>query len=272
VSQSEKSALFQALKGAGVEFTKHYREYKTDDLQAKYDELVAAGVITNGAPPPEQEQPFVPTAGEEPADPDAAAFFGYSTPDAPAPVPTSAENHDFGVQSAPAPRTERDPNEFAGQRLNSKPLEEPIRTDAQGRVWLQEEVMKPATPRPRGRRVLQYTDTGTTTQTITLEDGTVESFEVAGNQVRTAEVKITLPSYQVGIFRDPRFPFKVYTYGGKNGFDYFEVHEFYGGVELVPAEIKKTYVSNVLCYDIRTTVRAIEAEARQLALQGRIQL
>jgi hypothetical protein len=140
------------------------------------------------------------------------------------------------------------------------------------RVWYQEEVRKPATPQPRGRRVLQYTNPGTETKTITLEDGTIESFEVAGRGTRTAEVKITMPSYQVGIYADPRFPFKVYTYGGVNGFDFFEVQEYYGGAELVPATIKRMYVANVLCYDIRTTVQAIEAEARQLALQGRIQL
>lgn len=260
MSQSDKSALYKALQGAGVEFTKHYREYKTDDLQAKFDELVAAGVISNGAPPAEQPQPVIPTAGE-PIDDEAAAFFGYTAPDA----PREEQPTYSGV-------TERDPNTFAGEHQNSKPLDEPIRTDEKGRIWLQEEVMKPATPRPRGRRVLDYTDTGTETQSVTLEDGTVETFEVSGRGTTRSQVKITLPSYQIGIYKDPRFPFKVYTYGGVNGFDFFEVHEFYGGPELVPADIKRMYVANVLCYDIRTTVRAIEAEARQLALQGRIQL
>jgi hypothetical protein len=270
VSQSDKSALFQALKGAGVEFTKHYREYTTADLQKKYDELVAVGAISVPEPEPavqypptEDVQPFVPTAGEE-MDPDAAAFFGFepAQPSAPEPQP----------QPTYPGRTDRDPNTFAGEHLNSKPLDEPLRTDEQGRTWFQEEVRKPATPQPRGRRVLQYVNSGTEMKSITLEDGTVESFEVAGRGTRTAEVKITLPSYQVGIFKDPRFPFKVFTYGGVNGFDFFEVQEFYGGPELVPASIKRMYVANVLCYDIRTTVQAIEAEARQLALQGRIQL
>lgn len=272
MSQSEKSALYKALQGAGVEFTKHYREYKTDDLQAKFDELVAAGVISNGAPPPEPEQPVIPTAGEIPLDPDAAAFFGYSTPGDPS-LPSPEEVTAFEIhEKAVAPVRERDPNTFAGEHMNSKALEEPIRTDEKGRIWYQEEVMKPATPRPRGRRVLDYTETGTEVRSTTLEDGTTETFEVSGRGTARAQVKITLPSYQVGIYKDPRFPFKVYTYGGTNGFDFFEVHEFYGGPELVPADIKRMYVANVLCYDIRTTVRAIEAEARQLALQGRIQL
>lgn len=261
MSQSEKSQLFQALKSAGVEFSQHYRHYTVEQLQKKHDELVAAGLISNGAPPPEPEPGPVPTAGEEG---EAAAFFGYSEPDAPAPVPS-------------APVAEKDPHEFPGQRLNTQDPDEPIRVEVndQGEVtryWFQEEVRKPAGAMPRGRRVLQYTDTGTETKTVKLEDGTTESFEVAGRQSRTSEVKITLPSFQVGIYRDPRFPFRVFTYGGVNGFDLFEVQEFYGGPELVPSTIKRMYVSHQLCYDIRTTVQAIEAEARQLALQGRIQL
>jgi hypothetical protein len=261
MSQGEKSRLFQALKAAGVDFTKHYREYTTADLQTKYNELVTAGVIRHEhieppttPPPPDlsrEPQPDLPVAGED-IDPEAAAFFG--------------------VQVQQAPVRERDPNTFAGEHLNSKDLDEPIRVDEQGRTWLQEEVLKPATPRPRGRRVLQYTNTGTETKTVKLDDGTIESFEVAGSGTAQAQVKVTLPSYQVGIYRDPRFPFKVYTYNGNNGFDFFEVQEFYGGPELVPAGVKRKYVANVLCYDIVSTVRAIEAEARNLALQGRIQL
>ena len=215
MSQGDKSRLFQALKAAGVDFTKHYREYTTADLQKKHDELVAAGVIQLShpsivdAPPvqsPPSERPGLPTAGEQPLDADAAAFFGYTPPEpehtppaaaAPAPEPPSSYT---GV-------SERDPATFAGQHLNSKAPDEPLRTDEHGRIWYQEEVLKPATPRPRGRRVLDYVNTGTVTEQITLDDGTVETFEVAGKGTSRAQVKITLPSYQVGIFKDPRFLF-----------------------------------------------------------------
>ena len=158
-----------------------------------------------------------------------------------------------------------------GQRLNSKAEDEPIRVDPDtGRTWFQEEVLKPGFPKPRGRRVLQYTDTGS--KTVTAKNGDyMESFEVAGDEVgRTAEVKITMPSYQVGICKDPRFPFKIHTYNGNEGFDLFEVQEFYGGSELVPSEIGRKYVENVLCYDIRTTVRAIQSEFRQMQLAGKV--
>lgn len=84
------------------------------------------------------------------------------------------------------------------------------------------------------------------------------------------QAKITLPSYQVGIYKDPRFPFKIHEYNDVRGFDFFEVNDFYGGSDLVPAAIKRMYVESSLCYDIRTVVRAIEDEARHLQLTGRL--
>ena len=77
-----------------------------------------------------------------------------------------------------------------------------------------------------------------------------------------------MPSFQVGVYRDPRFPFKVHTYAGNDGFDLFDVNDFYGGEDLVPSEIKRVYIANDLCYDIRTTIRAIETEYRRNQLQG----
>ena len=81
---------------------------------------------------------------------------------------------------------------------------------------------------------------------------------------------ISIQSYQVGIYRDPRYPFKVITYNGREGFDYIEVEEYYGGAELVPPICKRVYVENVLCYDMRSVIRAINEEFRQLSLSGQI--
>ena len=53
-----------------------------------------------------------------------------------------------------------DENEMAGQRLNTHTGDEPLRIDENGLVWYQEEVRKPAYPKPRGRRVLRYNDPG----------------------------------------------------------------------------------------------------------------
>ena len=163
-----------------------------------------------------------------------------------------------------------DPNEMPSQRLNTQGDDEVIRVDEHGRKWLQEEVRKPAYPKPRGRRVLKYMETGTTVETV--QNGEyVETFEIAGTEAgRPAEVKITLPSYQVGVYKDPRFPFKIHCYDGREGFDMFDVEAFYGGPELIPASVKRVYIENVLCYDIRSVVRTITAEHRQLMLSGRI--
>ena len=154
---------------------------------------------------------------------------------------------------------------YAGMHQNEGELS-PLRVDSAGRIWYQEELRKKAYAAPRARRKIQYNDPGV--QKASMRNGEyLETFEVAGTRTRAAEVKISLPTYQVGIYKDPRFPFKVHVYNDSTGFDLFEVQDFYGGSELVPVEIKRIYVENVLCYDIRTTIRAIETEARQLQLQ-----
>lgn len=242
MSQTEKAGYFRALKAAGIPFDKHYREYTTTELKAAYDKL-DEGLKQQAPPDPG------PTDGSDYVeDPPPSEFFGLQRE---------------------APVAQRDPEEMAGARQNSLPEDEPIRTDENGRVWYQEEVAKPSYPKPRGRRVLKYQDSGVEEQQVKVGDY-IETFEVAGRGApRESEVRITLPSYQVGIFKDPRFPFRVHTYNGREGFDLFEVQNYYGGAELVPAECKRIYIENVLCYDIRTVVRAIETEYRRLQLANR---
>lgn len=243
MSQQQKAAYFRTLKAAGVEFTKHYREYTEAELKTNLDALVEAGVIpaglANPTPPPPAELP----------EPNAAEF-------PPPPV---------------APVAPANPDEMAGQRLNTKAEDEPLRVDPEtGFTWYQEEVRKKGYAAPRGRRVLRYNETGT--QRVEVQNGDyIESFEVAGSgPVRAGEIKITLPSYQAGIYKDPRFPFKIHVYNEVRGFDFFEVSDYYGGSDLVPPSIKRMYVENVLCFDIRTTVQTINAEFRQMQLTGRI--
>jgi len=266
MSQTEKAAYFRELKDAGVPFSKHYREYTTEELKEAVDLLRSQQPQhprddDNGdhstRPPedhmPQQRQDF--DGGE--VDEAAAAFFGLQIPEN-----TPRQN-------------ERAADELPGMRQNTKDDLEPIRVDDNGRIWYQEEIRKPGSPAPRARRVLKYVETGTEVKTVQTLDETgkqyIESFEVSGQgPAREQEVKITLPSYQTGIFRDPRFPFKVHVYNEVQGFDLFDVQDYYGGPELVPAEVKRFYVANDLCYDIRTTVRAIESEYRQLQLQNRV--
>jgi hypothetical protein len=233
---TEKSDLYNMLKDSGAPLTTTYASYTVSELT---DELRSAGVEI---PEPEPEPRSEPEPEQQ------------------------------AIEQGPSiPRGAADPNEMPGQRLNTQPEDTPIRIDDLGRAWFQEEVRKPSYPKPRGRRVLKYMEQGVKTETV--QNGEyVETFEVAGVGVaRPAEVKITLPSYQVGIYKDPRFPFRIHTYGEREGFNLFEVQEFYGGAELVPPECKRLYVENDLCYDIRSVVRAIQNEHRQLQLMGKVQ-
>lgn len=241
MSQQTKGALHRLLKEQGVEFAKHYRDYTEND--------------------------FLNILGQLNAQREAQGLATIEF--------TEDSNGAPETPSFKLPEISRDPNEMAGVRQNTNPELEPIRRDPEtGHVWYQEEVRKAAFAKPRGRRVLSYTDTGSVVNKIVGTDGTTETFEVAGKEARAAQAKITLPSYQVGIYKDERFPFKIHVYNEDRGFDLFEVQQFYGGEELVPTEIKRKYVENVLCYDIRTVVRAITTEDRQrsLAASGRIDL
>lgn len=266
MSAAEKGFYFRRIKGAGVPLSRHYREYTTAELkeadtlavesgllQAATDEELAelATRVHKKKPRPE---PTPPAAPAEPAPP---GFFGYGEPE---------------PESAPSPAPARpDIGEMAGERLNTKAQDDVLFVDEQGRAWLQKEVLKPAFPKARGRRVLRYSDPGVVKQTV--KDGEyTETFEVAGDARNStpSEIKITLPSYQVGICRDPRYPFKVITYNGREGFDYLDVEEYYGGAEMVPPVAKRMYVENTLCYDMRSVIRAINEEYRALQLSGQI--
>ena len=135
----------------------------------------------------------------------------------------------------------------------------------------EQRVLKPGYAKPRGRRVLKYMDSGVVQQRVTNGEY-VETFEVAGNEAqRPAEVKITLPSYQVGIYTDPRFPFKIHCYDGREGFDLKDVQHYFGGSMLVPDTCKRIYIENDLCYEIRSVIRTIQTEHRHLQLTGKIQ-
>ena len=140
--------------------------------------------------------------------------------------------------------------------------EKPHRVDEQGFAWYRDEVRKPSIPSPRARRKLSYIDPGVRKETV-VSGMYTETVEVAGDEQRTGEIRITMPSYQVGIYRDPRMPFKIHVYNENRGFDLFDVEAFYGGADLVPAEVKRVYIEDTLCYDIRTTIRAIQTEHRQ---------
>jgi hypothetical protein len=237
MSQAEKAALWRELKERGVEFPLHYREYSQSQLEESLERLLDAEGPELGV-------------GQEP----------------PAPAPRAAAPQPARRVSLPR----REPDQYAGLRINTHAEDEPLRVDENGLIWYQDEVRKAAFPKPRGRRVLDYLDPGVRTETAQTGNGYTETFEMPGDQARPSQVKITLPTHQVGIYKDPNMPFKIHLYNDNRGFDLFEVRDFYGGADLVPEDIKTVYVGQSLCYDIRTTRRAIEAEYREKLLKKEI--
>jgi hypothetical protein len=263
MNANPKPELYRQLKEAGLPLSRTYAQYTVEQLRSELD---AEGMAF--------------TETEEPA---PAGFFGLESPEPeesrPAETPEEVWAPEPKVRTGQATKLEEttvvmsnqpDEAELPGQRLNTAAPDDVIRIDEAGRKWHQEEVRKPAYPKPRGRRVLKYMDTGVRKETV-KQGEYVETFEVAGNEAqRPAEVKITLPSYQVGIYTDPRFPFKIHCYDGREGFNLQDVQQYFGGSMLMPDTCKRVYIENDLCYEIRSVIRTIQTEHRHLQLTGKI--
>lgn len=265
MGHKEKSVYYQALKASDVEL-KPYNQYK----EAELAELALALVQRQKGPAPEVPPAELPEARDELGLAQEAEEKQAELPEPPAEAmkmvdPSEVQAAARAQKEARSKRSNVNEDTYAGLRQNTKQADEVIRVDDRGREWLQEEVRKPAYAKPRARRVTRYMDTGTETRQVG-SGGQFESFEVAGKLERPAEIKTTLPTFQTGIYRHPSYPFKVHTYGGREGFDLFEVRNYFGGADLVPEEIKHVYISQDLCYDIRTTKRAIDELYRRMVL------
>jgi len=256
---STRGEYYRALKEMGVKFSKHYREYSTEELASTYNEainaLAEAGLAGRSL------------AGDEASEVDwLKALPDPETTQAepmPATNPTAINPH------ASIPKAPKDEGELPGMRMNAKAPTDPIRRDEAGRIWLQEEVQKPSGARPRARRVIKYLSRGVRKERV-VSGNTTEYFEVEGEgEMVTTEAKVTLPTYQVGIYIDPRYPFKVLTYRGQKAFDRKDVEKYYGGADLVPDRVKKARVANLLGYDMRSVVAAIIREAELRGITGK---
>lgn len=278
MTQAEKGAAYRFLKEAGVTFTRHYRDYTEAELVKMVEQIKSQPAHDNEMIETWAPDADLALANHEPAldggllaaqaaeiERLQAQLAAAQTPPPQVSVQPQPAQEPLTMQKVLADAEEREV--MAGEHLNTKDENEPLFTDDQGLIWYQVEVAKSATAKPRGRRVLDYVETGVVKQTI--HDGQyTETFEMPGQARRAAQVKITLPSYQVGIYRDPNLPFRVHTYNGQRCYDFFEVCEYYGGADLVPGDIKRVYVSTTLGFDIATTNRAIQAEARRLGILG----
>ena len=254
MSTKVKGSYYRALKEAGVVFDLHYREYTTEQLKEAYErlpaELQAAHPIhMKGDPVASEPERAQETRVQVEQMNEVLRGVPEEGPQPQLDLPLSDEPLDV----------------IAGIRQNDGHAG-PIRRDSAGNLWYQEEIRKKGYASARARRKLQYMDSGFKTVTNRLPDGSTETVEVAGEELTASTVKITLPSYQVGIYLDSRFPFKIHVYADARGFDREEVEDYYGGYDRVPTEVKRIYVENVLCYDMRTVIRAIEDEARRLRL------
>jgi hypothetical protein len=158
----------------------------------------------------------------------------------------------------------------AGLTLNTHDAKiDPVRVDFLGRVWYLDEIMKSAIPQPRMvRKTKSISNNVEVVKTKRPDGGLDETFEVAGQQKHEIEIRTTMPSYQVGVYRDPRFPFRIHQYGGRRGFDYEEVRDFYGGLDLIPTTLKEktTYIGMDLCFDLNATRDQIERAYREEVL------
>ena len=273
-----KADLWWELKHAGITGEKKFVEYTQAELQQIVDMIRAEPGYVAPPPRPQSGKKMGRPRKARPAEPQLSERQVTMSYDQPKTEPEQDQlQYDFapdigaqeGPQASPMQQVPRD--RYAAERAyQPNEGETPIRTDEAGRVWFREEVRKPATPQPRARRRITYIDTGVKKETV-VDGRFIETVEVAGDRRTTEMVKITMPSYQVGVYADPRFPFKVHTYNNNRGFDLFDVQSFYGGADLVPTDILRVYVGNDLCYDIRSTIRSIQAEYRAQQLRGALQ-
>jgi hypothetical protein len=152
----------------------------------------------------------------------------------------------------------------AGLTFNTHGPNDILRIDSRGMVWFRDEVMKPAIPQKRMRRkVKTVTSNIEEVHTYRPDGGIDETFEVAGDEQHEIEIKISMPTSQVGIYVDPRMPFKIHQYGNKRAFDYDEVVRFYGGLMQIPSSITTIYVDIDLCFDIASVRDTMEKEYRE---------
>lgn len=268
MAQATKAAYYGALKAEGVEFDRHYRDYDTATLKDAWETHAAAhGLpqIPNGGEP---ETVVPPRDNDGEAEALRAQLAELSAVVARLEEKSAREESLRTAPAPPRPKGTLDAREHAGVTLNSAPDDGVIRVDEHGNQWYQNEVTKPSYPKPRGRRVLRYTNPGVKLEQVRVGEF-IETFEIADDASpgTTAEIKITLPSFQTGIYKAPNMPFKIHTYNGTRGFDMDDVDQYYGGRDLVPDTIKRTYVSNDMCYDMQSTIRTIENEYRERVLR-----
>lgn len=240
MTQAERKAAWDRLIELGWVPNKHYRDYSQADLELRLQQMSAAGITPESVERPDG-----------------------------APDPS-----EIRFQADVDHLRETPPDTVPGLRLNTHGDEKPLRIDDDGKVWYRDEITKASYPKERGKRIIEYVDPGVKTQVIRDSNGSiVESFEMPGDQHRVSQAKISLPAYQVGLYRDPALLgefFRIHVYQERRGFDLFDVEKYFGGKHQIPSVCKRIYVDTVLCYDIDSVIQAIQDEYREKLKNGEL--
>lgn len=299
--QPRKALLWQQLKtaremGTPIDFTKTYVQYTEAELEYLIREYIG---VENDA----QQAPSL----AETAEAALAEFTGaaaVATPLAPAagrgaqgtgeplqvasrwPLTLEGRIDWDAVHSQPLerqvellnldqPRNKHvvlsdEPERMAGIHFYTHSVDDPIRIDSSGKIWFQDEIIKPAIPRPRARRIVNHANAEVVMDEIRDETGHLqESFEVAGQPSGVSQHKVTMATWQTGIYKDPRLPFRLHIYNGVYAFSHRDVAMFYGGTKLIPTAVQKEtkYVGGDLCFDLSAVRDSIEREYRERVLR-----
>lgn len=257
--REQRGLLYNELREQGWEPERPYREYTVEQLMEIKAERDAHPLITVGA-----GDQFGSLGSALMADFNADGFEdGVKEEDhtVRATSPQPQEVH----ERRPSPVLKKG-NPAREEKTPDGLPEGAIRADDAGRIWFREEIgPEIAKNRRLRKRITQVVPEKVEVKQIHSGDY-IETIEVMGEGTRNLDAFITMPPTQTGIYLDPRFPFKVFTYNGSLGFSYGDVNDFYSGVEFVPSTIKKKFVGNMMAYDIKSVISTIERKYRELQL------
>lgn len=243
-SEPSRSQLWQDLKGLGFKPAKRYRDYTTTELAEAFKELKA----------PESVPDFLAEGFED--------LATTKDTEVRATTPTRQDVHD----RRPRLKSDKESHALREDPRGVTEDEEPLRVDDEGRTWYREEINPHVSRGKRLRKRITFTGPETVEVRKVQNGDYIETIEVIGEATRSQDAFVTMPPSQTGIFKDARFPFKIFTYNGSLGFSFGDVNDFYGGEEFVPPAIKKKFVGNMLAYDIKTVIAEIERKAREIKL------
>lgn len=250
--------LWNELADAGYETDRPYHRHSVEELKTLLAERKGVEVSELTLPatplPADKSAKFVADGFEELDPHDRSGERRATTPTA----------HTI-QERRPVPVLKGNPK--AAEKPVAEGLPEgAIRADEHGRIWYTEEIGPDIAKNRRLRkRITKVVPEKVEVHQIDNGDY-VETIEVIGESTRSLDAFVTMPTTQVGIFKDPKFPFLVFTYNGSVGFSYGDINDFYGGEEFVPNTIKKKFVGNMLAYDIKSVISTIERKARELQL------